>query len=65
MMITGTAYFPTLKNAIRYYRVLEGSNAKAVVDRKLKEGEIFIGRPELKKGQWAFVREYRWHIQED
>ncbi len=50
-MTWGTSYFVSRKDAVRYYRAYEGSNAEAAVARKLKEGEIHIGAPHLKAGE--------------
>lgn len=50
-MITGTAYFVSLKAAERYYADYGYSDIKAAVRRKLAEGEIHLGKPALKPGQ--------------
>lgn len=49
----GTSHFVSHSAAVRYYRDYEGSTAEArkAVDRKLREGEIHIGKPVLKPGQ--------------
>lgn len=52
-MIIGTSHFPTLHCAIRYYMPYEGSykETKPVVERKLDEGQIHLGKPAIKPGQ--------------
>ena len=47
-MIIGTAYFPTLIAAIRYYRPHYNIEE---VQRKVKDGEIIIGKPKIKDGE--------------
>ena len=44
-MIIGTAYFPTIGQAVRYFRE---QYDKEEVLRKIKDGEIIIGKPKLK-----------------
>ena len=44
-MIIGTAYFPTMYCAVRYY----GSYAD--VEYKIEMGEIHIGKPPLEEGE--------------
>ena len=51
----GTSYFRSKAGAVAYYRDYEGSNAKAAVERKLREGQIHIGPPPLKPGQRAYL----------
>lgn len=51
----GTSYFITKSAAIRYYRPYGYDDPKAAVERKLREGEIHIGRPPLKAGQRAQI----------
>jgi hypothetical protein len=63
MHIIGTAHFVSRKAAIRYYRDYHYPNTEAAVDRKLAEGAIFIGKPEIKPIEQLFVREGRYHIQ--
>lgn len=50
-MKTGTAHFISRDAAIRYYREYGYDDTAAEVDRKLADGEIYIGPPELKPGQ--------------
>ncbi len=47
----GTSHFTSLVAAIRYYKDYGYDNAKEAVKRKIREGEIHIGRPKLKAGQ--------------
>lgn len=51
MTRTGTSYFVSEKAAIRYYRPYGYRNAAETVRRKLAEGEIHIGKPQLKAGE--------------
>lgn len=37
---------------------------RALVETKIKEGEIFIGKPATKPRDVLFVKENRYHIQE-
>jgi hypothetical protein len=48
-MKLGTSHFVSKQTAIRYY-AYEGATA-ADIDRKLSEGLIHIGKPDLKPGQ--------------
>ncbi len=50
-MTYGTSYFVSKSAAVRYYRDYEGSDAARAVERKLREGEIHIGKPTLKAGE--------------
>jgi hypothetical protein len=63
MHIIGTPYFVSKLSAIRYYREYRYDNTEQTVERKLAEGEIYIGRPEIKANEELFVREGRYHIQ--
>lgn len=50
----GTSFFISNASAVRYYMVEENSSyeqAKLSVTRKLQEGLIHIGKPDLKPGQ--------------
>lgn len=62
--ITGTNYFPTQNDACAYYKAQEGSLKAgiAAARQKMSEGEIIIGKPVLKPGQTAFVKDHRWHV---
>jgi hypothetical protein len=51
MAMIGTAYFPTLAHAARYYHPYGYANVRETVLRKVHEGEIHIGAPQLKPGQ--------------
>lgn len=46
----GTSHFVSRAAAERYYAACETDPARAVA-RKLADGEIHIGKPELKPGQ--------------
>lgn len=59
----GTSYFPTRGNAIRYYRAYENDPA-AAVERKLKAGEIHIGKPPTKPGDVLTIEDCRYHVTE-
>lgn len=50
-MTYGTSYFVSHAAAVRYYRATEGKDARSAVERKLAEGQIHIGKPELKPGE--------------
>lgn len=78
-MKTGTCYFPSYGAALRYYRPYVGSeyadgrtnlgrtmtaNTRALVDQKLNENEIRIGKPDLKPGQTLTIEDNRYHITE-
>jgi hypothetical protein len=52
-MLYGTAYFESFNAAYAYYK-LYGFN-KVDVQLKLKEKEIFIGKPELKEDEFLSV----------
>jgi hypothetical protein len=61
MHIIGTAHFVSRKAAERYYR--DYGYGPAEVDLKIAEGEISLGKPEVKPFEELFVREGRYHIQ--
>lgn len=51
-IIYGTTHFDSLRAAIAYYRPYGYEDVKATVNRKIAEGEIYIGvKPTLKPGQ--------------
>jgi hypothetical protein len=61
-MIFGTSYFPTMDDARAYYCMMGGG-----VDRKLRSGEIHIGKPPLIDGEVAMLQpdqngSHRWFI---
>jgi hypothetical protein len=72
--ICGTYYFPTFLAAILYYTPYLGGavsdieasirhgDARALVVEKIKDGEIHIGKPEIKEGQELVLKDNRWHI---
>ena len=63
-MIIGTCHFVSIEAAYRFYGY---GFTKKEVDQKLIDGEIAIGWPKLKEGQYMFVdqREQRYFIQDD
>lgn len=65
-MKTGTSYFPSYGAALRYYRPYEQpcttQELRAVIDRKLNEGQIHIGRPPLKPGDRLTIEDNRYHV---
>lgn len=68
-MKTGTSHFPSYGAALRYYRPYEQPLAstqqlRQVIDRKLNEGQIHIGKPALKPGQTLTIEDNRYHITE-
>lgn len=76
-MKTGTCHFPSYGAALRYYRPYVALDAgatfpayvrtqelRALVDRKLNEGEIHIGKPATKPGDVLTIEDNRWHITE-
>lgn len=78
-MTTGTCYFPSYGAALRYYRPYcefedLSKHAKGtartcalrdLINRKLNEGEIHIGKPPLCAGQTLSIQDNRYHITED
>jgi hypothetical protein len=48
-MTYGTSYFTSLSAAVRYYKAY--GYDKSDVQRKIREGEIHIGKPKLKPGE--------------
>lgn len=77
-MKTGTCYFPSYGAALRYYRpyvqfedlsnispgTAQTVGLRRLIDRKLNEGEIHIGKPDLKPGQTLSIEDNRYHITE-
>lgn len=52
MKITkGTNRFTSFEAAVRYYSAYEGKSARQAATRKLKDGEIRIGKPILQPGE--------------
>lgn len=51
MIIIGTCHFVSRAAAVRYYRDYHYPDTEKAVARKISEGEIKIGPPELKPGQ--------------
>jgi hypothetical protein len=73
----GTSYFPSYSHAIAYYRPYLGceyadrrtglsrileANTDSLVNEKLKQGEIFIGKPTFKPGDMLTVEDHRYFI---
>ena len=54
-MKTGTSWFITYHAAIRYYRDYGYTDVVSAVNRKLAEGEIHIGEPPIKSGQYRVL----------
>ena len=50
-MLTGTAYFESKLSAIMNYNEYGYDDVRQAVERKLSEGEIHIGQPDLKPGE--------------
>jgi hypothetical protein len=72
-MKTGTCYFPSYGAAMRYYRPYcetygttqaRTAATRAMIDQKLNEREIHIGKPELKPGERLSIEDNRYHITE-
>ncbi len=61
---TGTAYFPNLWHAAKYYR--DYGLTTADVRRKVSESEIHLGTPRTKPGQRLVLVDggNRWAIEE-
>ena len=47
----GTSHFVSVDRAMRYYNTYSPGFGQYSVNRKLAEGEIHIGPPEVKEGQ--------------
>jgi hypothetical protein len=50
----GTSYFVSRDAALNYYKELGGYKE---VNRKLKDGEITIGKPPRKRNEWLKVND--------
>jgi len=61
MTTLGTCYFLNLAAAYRYYKSQESDGDE--VRRKLKDGEIKIGPPPLKKDERFFLDDGQYFIQ--
>jgi len=67
MTIIGTSYFPNTHSACMYYRVQECTTfdlAANIVNEKISDGSIHIGKPPLKPGETLFIKNNRYFIQE-
>ena len=51
MITRGTSHFVSIETAIRHYRAYQYPNTRKEVQRKIKSGEISIGKPEVTKGE--------------
>lgn len=65
-MIYGTCYFPTVKDAYRYYRADDINGRDAVID-KIASGEIKIGKPPMIRDDHLELRRdqggsHRWFV---
>jgi hypothetical protein len=60
--LVGTAHFVTRLDAIQYYKSQECDRKE--VDRKIKDGEIFIGPPSTIPGDTWTIIEGRYHVRE-
>ena len=56
-MRIGTSYFESLRSAIKYYHEYHYADTKKAVERKLKCGEIHIGKPTIKDGDRLYINE--------
>lgn len=63
MIITGTSYFPTKSDAIKYYAPICDEDVRLTVENKIAQGEIHIGQPQIKPGEKLFIQDNRYHIQ--
>lgn len=50
-MKIGTSYFISRRAAEKYYKDYDYDDVKSAVDRKLSDGEIHIGKPDIKAGE--------------
>lgn len=50
-MIVGTCHFVNRCAAIKYYSDYHYDDVESTVNRKVEDGEIFIGRPLIKPGE--------------
>ena len=66
MIRYGTAYFFTFKSTINYYRPYfeTSQETKEGVKEKIKNKEIFLGKPKTKEGERLYLdRDGRYHIE--
>jgi hypothetical protein len=64
-MRIGTSYFIDRQSAIKYYKEYHYQNTEEAVDRKLKDGEIHIGKPEIQDTEYLKVNEEGRYIRVD
>lgn len=51
----GTPYFESYAAALRYYEPYHYADNKTAVDYKLKNSEIYIGKPTVKTGEKLLI----------
>lgn len=55
---SGTSYFVSRSHAVHYYLPYAGgsySDASVMVSDKLAAGEIHLGKPDVKPGEWLIT----------
>jgi hypothetical protein len=63
MIITGTSYFPTKSDAIKYYVPVCDEDVRLTVEHKIAQGEIHIGKPPIEPGEKLIIKDNRYHIE--
>ena len=60
----GTPYFRSMVHAAMYYRAQYGAAAHIIVAKKVRDGEIHIGKPPIKDGETIFLIDdgTRWAV---
>ena len=51
MVTVGTSYFKDIASAQRYYAEYDYEDVASTVARKIAEGEIHIGKPDVRVGE--------------
>lgn len=64
MTLVGTSHFEDTLAARNFYKPYGYDDLDKAIRRKLRDGEIFIGRPQLKPNQRLVVIKGRYHIEE-
>lgn len=66
-MRIGTSYFVSRHSALRYYASQEVDATLAMIDRKIADGEIHIGKPDIGPWQRLVVIDHgtRYAIEEE
>lgn len=59
-MRTGTSYFESFRAAVSYYK--DYGFSRAQVQDKLQNREIYIGKPEVQKGERLALNEERRYV---